>query len=174
MRAIRIINRRKSLFLYILLHAGASLERKGVDRQTIGGELLYLLQSPADILFRLLRKAQNDIHIDIVKARLPAEDKGLPDLLHRMPASDQAESLLIHGLGIDTDPGHMMCMDHAQLIRGDTVRPAGLDGKFLNAFHGKASFQHGKKTFQLRGLQGRRCAAADIDGIQDAAAHHGR
>ena len=153
------------------MHAGPAFERQGVHGQVVGGELFDLLQGPAHLLFALAGKSQDDIHVDIVKAGLPAHVEGLADLVHRVPAADQAQGLLVHGLRVDADPGDVVRADDTELFLCDAVRPSRLDGKFLQPVHGKEFFQHGEKPLQLARLQGRRRAAADVDRIQDQALH---
>ena len=169
--AVCIIYRRKALFLYIFLHSRSPLEGKRVYGQAVRGKLLDLLQCFPDVFFRLFGKAEDNVHVDVVKARLPAEGKCIPHLLHRVTAADQTQGLLLHGLGIDTDPGDIVSPDDAELVHGDAVRSSRLNGKFLNIFHGKIFFQHGKKPFQLCRVQCCRCASADIDSVQHPAAH---
>ena len=145
-----------------------------MDRKAVGRQFFDLLESPCYVLFRLFGQSEDNVHVDIVEAGLSAQSKGVTHLLHRMPAADEPEGLLLHGLGIDADAGDFVGPDDAEFVRCNAVRSSCLDRKFLNVLHGEIFFQKGKQPLQLGGFQCCRCAAADIDGIQHPAPHHFR
>ncbi len=137
-----------------------------MDGHAVRGKLLDLPQRIFHIRCRLSRKPRDQIHIDIVKPKLPCCIKSFLHFIHGVPPPDSVESLLLHRLGIYGNPGNPMAPDHFQLFFRYAVRPSCLHRILQKILPGKMLFNAGQKLFKLRSAQGCGSTAAYIDGIE--------
>ena len=154
------------------VEAGSPLQRQAVDRHVVRGKLPDPLHGAAHIVRGLVWKTSDEVRVDIVKAQGPRQTETLPELVHGVPPSDQVQSLLLQGLGVDGDPCDAAFLQCLQLLRSDAVRPPGFHREFLQVLKVKALPDSAEDALQLRRFQAGRRPAAHVDGLQLPAPHH--
>ena len=83
-----------------------------------------------------------------------------------MSPADDLQCFLVHGLGIDGNPGDGVLFDDFQFFPGNAVRTARFHGKLLHLAEIKMPLDLCQQPVQLLRFQGRRGSAADVDRIQ--------
>ena len=102
-----------------------------MDRHAVRGKLSDLLHGAADVIDIFLRKSDDEVHIDIVKAKISCHAEFFLHHIHGVMASDQIQSCLLHRLRIDGDPGDIVGTENFELVFGDAVRTSGFHSEFL-------------------------------------------
>ena len=75
-------------------------------------------------------KTKDDIHIDIIEAKLTCKLICVYRLRCSRLSSDKIKCLLVKGLGINRDSGDTMFFQDEKLILRNGICPSRLDGKF--------------------------------------------
>ena len=96
----------------------------------------------------------------MVKAHLPGHGVGVVDLRHRMPAANDLQGAVVHGLGVDADAGHPRVPDDLQLFPGEGIGPPRLHGVLHRA--GEQLHEHMGQALELVGVQGRGSTSAHV------------
>ena len=134
-------------------------------------KLFYNLHGMGHILRRFPRQAHNQVHVDIVKSHLPGQMVLFQNLTDRMPSPDKIQGLLLHRLGIDGDAGDAVIPQHLQFLRRYAVGASRFDRKLLHGIHGEPALYSADQPVQILRGEGRRGAAADVDGLQHFPLH---
>ena len=136
-----------------------------MDGQAVRRKSDDLADGALYILFRFFRQTQNQVHVDVVKALCSRQIKGVNDILHGMPAADQAQRLFLHGLRVHADAGNTVLFNDTQLLLCDAVRASCFHSEFLPAAC-KAFFDQRQQPVHLIRLQCGRRSAADVDSVR--------
>ena len=96
--------------------------------QTVRRKTADLVHGVLKLGHFLAGKARNHIHVDVLEAQFPGQQEGAFRLGGGMIPADAAQSLVVHGLGIDADAPDPQPLQGFQLAPGDGVGPARLHG----------------------------------------------
>ena len=111
-------------------------------------------------------QARDEVHVDVVVARLPGVGVAIQNVLCRVLPANARQHLVGKGLGVDGDAGGPVLLDDGQLFRIGAVGAARLHRVLHHPAQVKV-FPHG--AHQLAQLAGRKAgggAAADVDAAQ--------
>ena len=111
---------------------------------------------------RVAGKPRDEIHVDVVKARLACHPERLDGLGGSVAAADGTQNAVGHRLGVDGDARRAARADGAELRKVERVGPAALHGELQRPREVKMCADRVQKPRHLRrGERGRR-AAADV------------
>ena len=99
-----------------------------MHRQTVRRKTANFIHGMFKLRHFLAGKPRDHVHVDILKPQLPGQQEGFLRLGGGMIPADAAQSLVVHGLGIDADAPDPQPLQGFQLAPGDGVGPARLHG----------------------------------------------
>ena len=143
-----------------------ALQCERVHRHVLRVKRNDLFDCVTERLIRVTRQADNEVHIDIRKARFPREVKRIHSLLRRVAAADVFEHVVLQGLRVDADTRNAAFKQRIQLCTVNGIRAAGLYRKFLALRHVERIFHNADHLRKLLCGERRGCAAPDIHSAQ--------
>ena len=135
-----------------------------MDGDVVGSEGDRRVDTRAKVADRLPRQPRDEVEVD--RKRIAARHFiRAVHIRRRVPAADAHERVVAEGLRVDTDARDAVVAQQIQLLFGEHVGAARLDGVFDARGKGRGRVEH---AAQLCGFEHERRAAADVDAVQFA------
>ena len=129
----------------------------------LGRECEHLLERGAKAVRRVTGKPRDQVHIHGEAAGLAHEAQRVVNILRGVAAADRVEHAVVERLGVDADAVDPVRAQHLQLVGGDRVGPAGLDGELPQCAQVERRSQLRAQRVELARRERGRRAAADVE-----------
>ena len=154
------------LLLVLNDDAGSTLEGKGVHGDVLRVQRDGLPQAALKAFHRVAGQTGDQVHVDIIVARLARFGVAVQNVLRRVLAPNARQHLVREGLRVDGDAGIAVFLDDRQLFRVRAVRTACFHRIFYDSGKVKIRLYRSHQLAQLVSRKAGGRAAADVDAAQ--------
>ena len=102
----------------------AALDGERVHRNILRRKIQQSIHSLCKSLGSVSGQTRNEVHVDLVKTRLPRLVKRAEHVCRAVFSADCGQNGVIHALRVDAHAANARAFEHAQLFRCDGIRTA--------------------------------------------------